>query len=110
MSNNTKTCVCGKVRGNLNLTNWQRHIDNCKARKTVKSSRSIASFFTISKKNQLEEEKLAFSCSNVEPPDFNINIEKCDIMINVNEQHQSNYNESDTFAIEWEDVVGQEIS
>ena len=38
-------CVCGKKREQLNITNWKRHLDNCKVRKTKISSRSISSFF-----------------------------------------------------------------
>lgn len=55
MSNMDKICVCGKIRGNLNFTNWQRHLDNCKSRKTKSTSRPISSFFSAPKKVRLEE-------------------------------------------------------
>lgn len=42
-------CVCGKKRENLNITNWKRHLDNCKQRKTKITSRSITSFFNTPK-------------------------------------------------------------
>ncbi|XP_050063498.1 uncharacterized protein LOC126552725 isoform X21 [Aphis gossypii] len=46
-------CVCGKKRENLNITNWKRHLDNCKQRKTKINSRSITSFFNTPKPKKI---------------------------------------------------------
>jgi hypothetical protein len=29
-------CICGRERGNMNKTNWQRHIDSCALKKNGK--------------------------------------------------------------------------
>lgn len=55
-------CVCGK-REQLNITNWKRHLDNCKARKIKISSRSITSFFPTPKRVRMNTES-NYSCSN----------------------------------------------
>jgi hypothetical protein len=57
------SCVCGKHRGKLNNTNWKRHLDNCKARKTITNSRSIISFFPGPKKVRVDTETSYF-CSH----------------------------------------------
>jgi len=46
-------CACSKRRENLILTNWQRHLDNCKKRKTKNTSRSITSFFNTPKPKKI---------------------------------------------------------
>lgn len=59
-------CVCGKKREQLNITNWKRHLDNCKARKIKISSRPISFFFPKPKKirmNLLNTES-NYCCSN----------------------------------------------
>lgn len=56
-------CVCGKKREQLNITNWKRHLDNCKPRKTKISSRPISSFFPRPKKVRMNTES-NYSCSN----------------------------------------------
>lgn len=37
-------CACGKQRDKLNSTNWKRHVDACKKRKTY-GQNSISKFF-----------------------------------------------------------------
>lgn len=56
-------CVCGKNREQLNTTNWQRHLDNCKARKTKITSRPISSFFKTPKKIRMDP-LTNYSCSD----------------------------------------------
>lgn len=56
-------CVCGKKREQLNITNWNRHLDNCKTRKTKISSRPISSFFPAPKKIRMNA-KTNYSSSN----------------------------------------------
>lgn len=46
--------VCGKKRHTMNTTNWTRHLNACKIKKANQCSPSIASFFTSSKKHELE--------------------------------------------------------
>lgn len=56
MSNIDKSCVCGKKRGNINSTNWHRHLDHCSQIKTKQSNLSIKSFFSAPKKIKLDED------------------------------------------------------
>lgn len=42
-------CVCGKQRGGLNYTNWMRHVNTCKNRKSCSNNKSIAKFFKTSR-------------------------------------------------------------
>jgi hypothetical protein len=65
MSDIRKMCICGKNRGNSHITNWKKHLDYYKAKKTVMTSQSITSFFSVPKKAQLEVETFNPSCSNV---------------------------------------------
>lgn len=47
MSNNFEnqlTCMCGKVRGVLNPTNWKRHVTSCKILKSKSKNSDILSF------------------------------------------------------------------
>lgn len=62
MSDINKICVCTKNRANLNFTNCQRYIDNCKSRKIMSTSRSITTFFSAPtpKKSRLEVQTPAF--------------------------------------------------
>lgn len=56
-------CVCGKKREQLHITNWNKHLDNCKTRKTKISCRPISSFFPGPKKVRMNTES-NYSCSN----------------------------------------------
>jgi len=56
-------CICGKKREQLNSTNWKRHLDNCKVRKTKMSSRPISSFFPTPKKIRMDA-GTSHSCSD----------------------------------------------
>lgn len=51
-------CVCGKSRDNLNITNWKRHITNCKIKKNKILNRSITSFFPAPKKLRTEADHI----------------------------------------------------
>jgi len=51
--NKIKKCRCGRIQANLNNTNWLRHLERCTIMKTLKDTRSIASFCT--KKPKLEQ-------------------------------------------------------
>lgn len=41
-------CNCGKKRGSINSTNWERHLNACKKRKNISSMSSIIKFFKSS--------------------------------------------------------------
>ncbi|KAE9541314.1 hypothetical protein AGLY_004559 [Aphis glycines] len=69
MSEKCMTYVCGKKREQLNVTNWNRHLDNCKVRKTKISSRPISSFFPTPKKVEINA-RTNNSSSNVVKPYF----------------------------------------
>lgn len=38
-------CVCGKKRSNLNQTNWTRHVNACKKKKSCSTAHSISTYF-----------------------------------------------------------------
>lgn len=49
MSPPSPVCICGKLRGEMNSTNWSRHMESCqKKRKQNSNSSSILKFFKAS--------------------------------------------------------------
>jgi len=40
-----EVCVCGKMQALMNITNWERHIQSCKKRKSVLSTAKLSTFF-----------------------------------------------------------------
>lgn len=38
-----ETCLCGKKKNNLNLTNWGRHLSTCKS---IKNKNSTSKYLT----------------------------------------------------------------
>ncbi|KAL4091527.1 hypothetical protein QTP88_026201 [Uroleucon formosanum] len=46
----SRKCICGKKRTNLNNTNWSRHLSSCKKVKWSLTSQSVSSFFKKSRR------------------------------------------------------------
>lgn len=38
-------CVCGKMKGDMNHTNWSRHLDSCKKKRKLNGTESIVKYF-----------------------------------------------------------------
>jgi len=49
---NSTSCKCGRIRGELNKTNWTRHLESCGKKKKLQST-SITSFFKLPVKTSL---------------------------------------------------------
>jgi len=45
----SRKCICGKRRVNLNNTNWSRHLSSCKKVKLSLTSPNVSSFFKKSR-------------------------------------------------------------
>lgn len=37
--------VCGKIKGDMNHTNWSRHLDSCKKKRKLNGTESIFKYF-----------------------------------------------------------------
>ncbi|KAL4091162.1 hypothetical protein QTP88_025899 [Uroleucon formosanum] len=46
----SRKCICGKKRTNLNNTNWSQHLSSCKKVKWSLTSQSVSSFFKKSRR------------------------------------------------------------
>jgi len=50
MEMESRKCICGKKRTNLNNTNWSRHLSSCKKVKLSLTSQSVSLFFKKSRR------------------------------------------------------------
>lgn len=43
---NQEKCICGKLKNNINSTNWLRHLNSCQTSKIKSKNTDILSFFS----------------------------------------------------------------
>lgn len=58
-----EVCACGKIKALMNSTNWKRHIQSCKKRKSAFSNANLDTFFKSARvSNDVSDKRKGILC------------------------------------------------